>query len=72
VVSVKGTGSFAISPVVAEDNGAPHWKHCLADASLIASHREHRARFSCDPQSLQNFDPSGFSWAQKLQATRDI
>jgi hypothetical protein len=57
---------------VAEDNGTPHWKHCLADALLIASHFEHRARLSDDPHSLQNFDPSGLSWAQKLQATRDI
>jgi len=55
-----------------EDKGAPHWEHSEAQTTLIASHREHRVRFSGDPHSLQNVDPSGLPWAQKLQARSDI
>src|SRR6185295_12331220 len=71
-VSVKATGGVAISPLVAQDNGAPHSEHCLTDKTLIDPHREHRVRFSGDPHLVQNVDPSGLTWAQKLQARRDI
>jgi hypothetical protein len=71
-ISVKAVGGIAISSEPPVDNGAPHWEHHLAQTTLIASHREHRVRFSGDPHSLQTFDPSGLPWAQKLQARPDI
>src|SRR5205814_2918637 len=55
-ISVKAVRAAAISSVSPEDNGAPHWEHSVAQTTLIASHREHRVRFSGDRHSLQNVD----------------
>ena len=62
----KGATIGANAGDACSGSAAPHLWQRSAATSLIASHRRHGFRLSCEPHSLQYFAPSGLTCPQNL------